>query len=76
MELIPRLFGILQFSSRPNDFFCMKIECMKKIILSILLFAAGCIARAQSKTDQKLDEAKKAIHELRTLKGKIRSEHE
>jgi ketosteroid isomerase-like protein len=34
---------------------------MKKSILSLLLLTAVCITRAQSKTDQKLEEAKKAI---------------
>lgn len=34
---------------------------MKKIILSLLLLIAACITRAQSKTDQELSAAKKAI---------------
>jgi len=34
---------------------------MKKLILSLLLLTVACIIRAQSKTDQKLEAAKKAI---------------
>jgi ketosteroid isomerase-like protein len=34
---------------------------MKKIILSFLLLTTACITRAQSKTDQNLEEPRKAI---------------
>ena len=34
---------------------------MKKLILSLLLLTVACIIRAPSKTDQKLEAAKKAI---------------
>ena len=34
---------------------------MKKIILSLLLLTVACITQAQSKMNQKLEEAKKAI---------------
>jgi len=41
--------------------FFVKNERMKKFILSLLLLTTVCITRAQSKADQNLAEAKKAI---------------